>query len=623
MTDLSILDTHYGVVRYLYYEVLLKRKRQINDLQNQILFLKNINKYLLCRTGQFAHLYNLYSDIPRDKIIEYFELNKIKMNQSRYTWIDYTRLILAPEIVPVSIDGPYSMDNISLRTYTYFWSREIYDIRSNILATPFFCLDGIDHLHNEMIKWKSTCEVFDNITMNISVKHIFHDIFYIVDIHNKLLSDIQNVNIRFMVWLDDATLESELYATKCNDNSESCLLKRLYISCDSPSFIYNLSTMNDNHPQLIILNCLVNNLSRNFVSTFDGRCPKIFSSAILDVTNNNSSSSMDSSLDFTNISSTGFNNDVTDQVYTIEKLSELQTAHVTTPNFLLFQETTYSTTAPSIIDMNSKLQLMLNYLSIGVIDNGIFIRMFMMTDKLNTPEALKKQFNIIYTQKYIRFDISRNREPDLNPTFFDKIYVFSAKHLACTVKSPKYLVRDVIKSTPLIPPCAMMMFTIDQNDLKWLRVTQNIFYLKNLRTLFFTKNFTLQLLNGNVNNISMSSEHTNIEDVDMKMFIITNDKLIRDELVSIFTYNDLNKLEIATVVTYRNVDLKKIVFVKDFNMELFYFAKNSLQEHNTIETLQTFIYEFMQSIESRQKIDEKLYTIFLHLHNLFRNNMLL
>ena len=204
MENLLILDTHYGVVRYLYNEIFKKKKNQINDLQNQIMFLSCLNKYMLCRTGKFAQLYGMYSSLDRTEIVNFYEDRHSKINIHPNEWLNFSKIVPSPRILPKSIDGPYIIDNMSLRRYTHFWINE-HKINSNILATPFFCLDGLDHLYYEMINWKGLCEE-KNIEMRVNAKHIFHETFYMVELFGE-----NKPEIRFLIWLDDVDIQSELY----------------------------------------------------------------------------------------------------------------------------------------------------------------------------------------------------------------------------------------------------------------------------------------------------------------------------------------------------------------------------------------------------------------------------
>lgn len=342
-----VLQTHYGVVRYLYLEIFKQHKNETNDLQSQTLFLKCLNKYMLCNSGQYAHLYSLYANISREAIHDYYQKNRMRMNLTAYEWLNYSTLVNAPRILPNIIDGPYIVDSLSLRTYTQFWTPK-YLIKSNIIATPFYCLDGIDHLYYEMVKWRSACESF-KITLNVSEKHVYHDTFYMVEMSTATIEPMH-----FLLWLDDVQIQTELYVINDGDATanqvvdgttgghELCLLKRLYLACDNNLFIQQLSAANTSiestepHPFVRVLNLLMNNLSEDFVVTFTGKPPKMTKTAILNLTND--SPCTDGQLNFTAISQFGFNPNITDQIYEIENMSELNISAIHTPNVLIFQE---------------------------------------------------------------------------------------------------------------------------------------------------------------------------------------------------------------------------------------------------------------------------------------------
>lgn len=644
--DTAILDTHYGVVRHLYYNVFRRRNNQINDLQQQVLFLRCINKYLLCRNGQYAHLYNLYSALNEAKIRDYYELNRLRINRDRYEWLNYTSLVNAPRTIPATIDGPYSVDSLCLRRYAYFWGDE-YRLTSPILATPFFCLAGIDHLYYEMIRWKSQCETISGLEMTVRGKHIFHDIFYIVEFR------LQQMHVRYLVWLDDVDVQTELYvAGNCED--EECgddasgrmpvnLLRRLYIGCDNSLLITQLSLADETNVMLRLLNMLINNLSANFVVSLDGRPPKNTKSAILNVTNNAEAclSRTDKPLVFEDISRFGFSADRSDQIYEIEHMSQLNLGHIRTPNFLVFQHEIRVARQPTIVEMNRKLQEFLYFLSMGMLDTSIYVRMYMnysggehnryvdqkgavggsvdksMVCNDDKPNSAKKQLNIIYMQRYNKFEISR-QSVDFNATFYDKTYVFSARNLICTVKSIKYLLRDVIPSHPLLPGTVML---IDESGRTlggggggsvWSRLTQNIVYLRRLKTFCFLINFSLQEL------------HTQTDDADIKGVHIVSDTMMRDELNKVFVdLGGINRFDIQTIVLYNDVELKRVRLLEDLNLQLYYFVHRVDSTATAIEDFRKFFQRFMLASETKSRLnDDRLYAVFMHLLNLYSHVLL-
>lgn len=605
-----ILDTHYGVVRYLYYEVFLKKHNQINDLQKQILYLSCINKYLLCRTDQYSQLYDMYTNLSDTEIKDYYEHNRITIFSSPNEWINFTSLINAPRVLPHNIDGPYKLDNLTLRRYTYFWM-ENYAIQSNILATPFYCLYGIDHLHYEMIKWKSQCENL-GIDIRVRSKHIFHDIFYLVDFKG-ITEQTQNVRIRFLIWLDDPDIGTELYVA---DNGVPInLLQRLYIACDNRMFIIQMSDPNINDIHTRILNRFMNSLSENFVVTFDGQPPIVTRRAVLNVTNGSSLCTQQHSnmLKFGVISRFGFNPDQTDQIYEIQDLSELNVSQIKTPNFLIFQEEILVSRQPTIAEMNTRLQDLLYLLSLGILNTRTLVRMYMLK-RDTAPNSAKKQLTIIYMQKYRKFGMTRERI-NYDPLFYDKTYVFSAKNLICTVKSQQHLIRDIIKSPPLLPACVMLLNINANENVSWTRITQNIVYLRNIQTLFFLSNLTLQSLNDSPNITTVTAQPA----TDIKAATIQADNRIRDELHTIFNDRiNINRLETKTTIVFMDIELKCIVLDPNLKLELYYFA----QESNNGK-FSDYFKRFMQSTETSLAISERLYTIFMHLLNLYMYDVLI
>ena len=705
LSRFAVLDTHYACVRYLYEEVFRRYQSQINDLQSQTLFLKCLTKYLLCRSGQYAHLYNLYSNLDRNQIRDYYDLNRRRINITQYEWLNYTNIIPAPRILPVTNDGPYMLDNMALHTYTYFWTNE-YKFTSNILATPFYCLDGINHLYVEMLKWKSDCEKL-NINLNIQEKHIFHDIFYVISIQGTSPQN-SNWKMRFLIWVDDIDIQTELYVTTMTDTSNNCtaaaggpdndndvtssssnnedtiginttttktttmttattaengnrnviqssmalapisLLKRLYIACDNNLFIAQLSDVNVDLPILRILNMFINRLSRNFIVTFDGKPPKRTKSFVVNITNVSSMTSAATAttspsnvLYFDGISKFGLQNSKNDQIYEIENLSELNITHINTKNCLIFQQQIYCSRQPSLREMNNYFQEFLYFLSLGIIDVNVYVRMYMLPFQIseNLPVAMNNQLNVIYMQKFLKFGISRE-SIDYSVSFYDKTYVFSAKNLVCTTKSLKYLVRNIIKSPPLLPASVLLMFNLKMNEIKLYRLTQNIIYIQQLHTLCFLNNFTLQQLvlsplearaqqsedDDDGDYIQSDIDRPINNEVNIKNMVISTHTKILQELQKIFYYNNIATLNNRSVCKFENVDLKCIIFNPNLHLELYYFAWNVCCENTIITkgiTFRDFFRRFMNSPETKRRLNDNIYTIFLHLFNLYTNNIIL
>ena len=698
LSRFAVLDTHYACVRYLYHEIFRRYQSQINDLQSQTLFLKCITKYLLCRSGQYAHLYNLYSNLDRDQIRDYYDLNRRRINITQYEWLNYTNIIPAPRILPVTNDGPYILDNMALHTYTYFWTNE-YKFTSNILATPFYCLDGINHLYVEMLKWKSDCEKL-NINLNIQEKHIFHDIFYVISIQGTSPQN-SNWKMRFLIWVDDIDIQTELYVTTMNDTNNNnddpdndmtssnnedtigintttttattttttktvtstsengnknviqssvalapiSLLKRLYIACDNNLFIAQLSDINADLPILRILNMFINRLSRNFIVTFDGKPPKRTKSFVVNITNVSSMTSAGGTttataspsniLYFDGISKFGLQNSKNDQIYEIENLSELNITNINTKNCLIFQQQIYCSRQPSLREMNNYFQEFLYFLSLGIIDVNVYVRMYMLPFQVSEkfPVAMNKQLSVIYMQKFIKFGISRE-SIDYSISFYDKTYVFSAKNLVCTIKSLKYLVRNIIKSPPLLPASVLLMFNLKMNEIKLYRLTQNIIYIQQLHTLCFLNNFTIQQLvlsqlearAQDEDDVQSDIDRPINNEVNIKNMIISTHTKILQELQKIFYYNNIATLNNKSVCKFENVDLKCIIFDSNLHLELYYFAWNVCCENTIITkgiTFRDFFHRFMNSPETKRRLNDNIYTIFLHLFNLYTNNIIL
>lgn len=624
MENLLILDTHYGVVRYLYNDIFKKKRSQINDLQNQIMFLSCLNKYMLCRTGQFAQLYGMYSSLNSIEIMNYYENNRSKMNMTANEWINFSTIIAAPRVLPKTVDGPYLIDSMSLRRYTHFWAPG-QKMVSNILAAPFFCLDGPDYLYYEMINWKSMCEQ-RQVEVRVNTKNIFHETFYIVEFPEH--------NVKFLIWLDDVDVESELYVIESEPEYEDenpdvsydlgniSLLKRIYIACSDNLMFYKILNLENPDPLQKILNIFFNYLTPNFVVTFDGKGPRNMKSAILDITN--SAPNYDGVLDFNQVSRLGFNADKNDQIYEIESLSQLNVSMVRTPYFLIFQEQINVTSHPTVAYMLTKLQEFLFFMSAGMINKNIYTRMYAMPSGLEGyPAAMKKQLSIIYMQKYKKFSLNR-QHVDFNPTFYDNMYVFSARNLLCTVKSIKYVLRDVISSPPLLPPCAMLIQMEDTEEMLYQRLTQNILYLRRLQTLCFLKDFTLQELTKIRSSMDDEGDDVGGRNRDMKTIYIMPENKIRSELNMIFTHTDINKFETNTVVVYEGIELKCIRLNRDLNFELYYFVQGIKDENNLIdERFKGFFEKFMQSPITHKKLGDKIYTIFMHLLNLYVNDVIL
>lgn len=620
-----ILGTHYGVVRYLYYEVFLKRRNQIDDLQNQVLFLGCINKYMLCRNGQYAHLYNMYTNLQREQIVEYYETKRLKISSSRDEWLNYCNFITAPRILPRTIDGPYMIDGMALRRYSYFWGAEKTKFTSNIIATPFFCLDGIDHLYQEMIKWKAACENID-VQMTVQAKHIFHDVFYLVNFRGTT-QRTQDVDIRFLLWLDDTDIQSELYCPSSEDDIGS-LLKRLYIASNSSLFMSQLSDLEvtTNSQNLRLLSIFVQGLSSNFVPTFNGKAPKRTRTVLLDVTNQcTKDATLNCELNFTSISRYGLQPTTKDdQIYEIEQMADLNTEAIITPNCLVVQQEIRCSRQPTLQEMNSYLAEFFQLLALGMVDKDILMRIYRLPeDNRLRPNSMSKQLNIVYMQKFNRFDISRETI-NYDPTFFDKTYVYAARNLVCTIKSMKYLLQRVIVSSPILPPSVLFMPLSPTNIRQpWRRITQNIIYIKSLRTVFFVKNFTLQHLNNPTQDSDTDPEdRSSIGDI--KSLQIATDLQMRDELGRIFMNSGgISRCDLKTVCTFSDIDLRSIMFEEKFKWEIYYFAMGSFTGADPTDKFKEHFLRFMQTPETRQRLGDKIFTIFMHMVNLYRHNILL
>lgn len=631
-----VLDTHYAVVRYLYYDVFKTKRSQINDLQNQMLFLKCINKYLLCRTGHYALLYNMYTNLDNETIAQYYRVNRLKMNNNNNEWLNFSDIILAPTTLPTSIDGPYMIDNMSLRRYTYFWT-PAYNMKSNIIVTPFFCLDGIDYLYYEMITWKTLMMDYDKrVSINMETKHIFHDIYYIVHIKGKT-SDTENIDIRFLVWLDDVDMQTELYVNMFNrdtfasevetirTNEKSiCLLKQLYIACDNSVFLLKLSDINITSPILDYLNLFINNLSQNFIVTFDGRPPLNMTNTILDVTYQ-ADEECSSNLDFKEISVFGYNPNISNQVYSINNIDSLNISFIKTQNFLVLQEEMKTTHQPTIKDMNICFQKLLFFLSNGMLNENIYTRMYVLLSNTNIlPNSSRKQLNLIYIQKYSKFAISRE-QIHYDTTFYSKAYVFSARNLLCTVKSIKYLIKNVLRSSVLLPACVISINKCQEKN--WTRLSQNIIYLQNIFTLCFLRNFTLQenqhMANDtcNTNNYDDFNNSATLDDI--KPLRIVHEKLILDQLNDIFLNKlDINRLDKKTITTIDNIDLKCIT-LNNINFKIYYFTVGPFGTDSYENNFKIYFQRYMHTNDTKKFLDDKIYSIFLHLLNLYTHNVII
>lgn len=629
--DLLILDTHYGVVRYLYNVVFRKRKNQINALQYQTLFLSSINKYVLCQTGRYAHLNKMYSNLSLKTIEDYYEENRIKMAVNFNEWLNYSNIVPEPRIYPNRIDGPYIVDNLALQRYTFFWSENsLYRMKSSFLSTPFFCLTGIDYLHYELQQWKSNLND-DDITITIIPKYVFHETFYIIEIKGS--NTKKHIDIHFLIWLDDVDLSTELYVAsnytddlENNENTRTpsiCLLKRLYIASDN-SFS---SFLDNSRYEMNLLHLFISQLSNNFIVTFDGKSPKITRTFILDVSNNidSSCSSIDqNNVTFKKIYSYGYVASVQNQIYEVDNLSQLDLSSIRTPNFLIFQEEIRTSNKPTLTDMTNKFSELFYFLMEGMIDQNIFERMYMLSSSTGStlPSSMKKQLNIIYSQKFRLFDINR-QAVEYNSTFYNKTYIFSVRNLVCSVKSLRYLVRHTLLSSPLLPACVFITKQpIDQATV-WRRITQNVVYFCPLKTIIFFKNFTIN------NNIGRNDDPSSFDsDLDYKTIKIVEEQKLRNYLTVVLPNTE--KFDVEYVTTYLDVDLKRIVIDKSLKLEIYYFVHNPDQYTSSRDdvnlnnfTFKTFFTAFITSRECKERLDDEIYLIFMQTINLFNNNLIM
>lgn len=630
--EFAILDTHYGVARYLYFDIFKQKHHEIDDLQNQNLFLKNINKYFMCRNGQYAHLYNMYTNLNKEQIKRYFEGNIMKINITSNTWLNFTNIINIPRTLPNTIDGPYMIDNLTLRRYTYFWHKNF--MKSNILATPFYCLDGLDHLYYEIIHWKTACETVKR-NFTIKTRHIFHEIFYVIEFDDSTTNNGNKIKgPKFLLWLDQPNIETELYIP--HHEEHICLLKQLYIASDDEMLTDKINNLQQTSmiQNLSLLNMLINNLSQNFITTFTGKMPKQTKNAPLNLTSKES-------LKFYEITNYGFDTNKNDQIYQIQNLSELIIMpHIQTTNFLIIQEDFNVASKPTISDMNDRFYEFIFYLSKGIIDVKTFIRMYMrpLEETLDTfANSMRKQLAVVYVQKYHKFIFNNNITTtasnsggssnsrsiaDYDSLFFEKSYVFSSRNLLCTVKSIKYLLRYILTPSPLLPSCVLLSYasSIDANYVPWKRLTQNIIFFKRTHAICFLNNFTIQnILPSSSSAAEKIYTNNNNDDEDFKRITIIKTNQIKEELKYFF---NLNKYENKILLIYKNIELHCITINKKLNLQIYYFVKND-NDDNDDDTLKNFFIPFMYSNENKKILNKKILVIFYHLFNLYHNNIIL
>lgn len=626
-----ILHTHYGCVRYLYYEVFRKSSHQVDNLNCQTLYLNAITKYLLCRDGQYAHLYNMYTNLSKTQIIDYFISNRAKMNLYDTTWLDHTYILPSPNVLPNTIDGPYTIENLCLRRYSYFWKTHL-NVTSNILATPFYCLDGIDHIYYELIRWKSECENLD-VDIHISTEHIYHEIFYIVSLKGST-EQTREIHFSFLLWLDSPNIQSELYCSgmsgdvncdyESNSNIPLNLLKQLYITCNDIQIFYRSQTQNKS---LRLINMLMKTLSNNFVVTFNGKEPINTKVTVLNLTNSISdSSNINNNLRFENIVRRGFSINsavVNDYIYEIESFSEINLSYVKTPYILFIQHNIGVITKPSISEMSQNLQIMLYLLSFGIIDKNIFLRVGINSKIIPnyTPNGSKRRLQIIYMQKYNRSQINTTENVDFNSTFFDYTYVFLAPNLFCNVKSISHLIKNCLTSPPLLPSIVQCLNSNDIAPILWKRITQNIVYLNELNTICILSNFTIQ----NVDSVKLENMYdynyvsNSKEIIEKKSMFIQPEMMIREYLDQLFSPISINSCDIVPVLNFADVLLKCIKFNPSLNLEIYFFTTS---EQSTIEDFKSYFMRFMSLYCNKKDLPENLNIIFLHLYNIYLNNII-
>lgn len=160
--------------------------------------------------------------------------------------------------------------------------------------------------------------------------------------------------------------------------------------------------------------------------------------------------------------------------------------------------------------------------------------------------------------------------------------------------------------------------------------------MRNLNAIFFLKNFTIQTLGGGGNSADTMNTNTlnttfvvdrASDDLEnMKTLRILPEAIMREELNRIFGYAEMSRHEIKTTTTFQDVDLRCIELNKNLNFSLYYFATNDLPSSMaTGESipLKKFFNSFMNCGEIRYLLHDKIFTIFMHLVNLYEANVIL
>lgn len=610
---MNILDTHYGAVRYL-YAIFRKRNNQFDDLQNQQLFLKPINKYLSCTSGQYMYFAQLYLQKESEEIEKHFRTNRLATNIRPYEWMSYCDLITAPKVIPQTINGPYMIDNMRLRSFSYFYGTE-YQMVSDIIATPFYCLDGIDFLYQETAKlWQLANDY--NIALKVKSKHIYHDVFYIIEVTVP-----ERGKISWLCWLDDVDVKSELYVQN-NENVQ--LLKRLYVACNNNSYFLHIINTNETDNGIMILNVLFKNLSENFIVTHDNRPPSTFRTLVL-----NLDSPVPVHFPFSdNLINFTFNHENENQIYAIENLKGLHIETFSTPYVLMFQQEFIVHERPTQDQMIDEYVRFLELLNSGIIDDECFIRLLKLPNRLqHFAKPLQKRYNIVYIQHFRHFPINR-QNIEWDAPFFERSYVFNSKHINANVKSISYIINTVLKkSNALLPGCCYLTMLKTPSS-AWHRVTQNVIFHKNIKTFSFLKNFTLQenyyeSPNSLAAMTSLNTETLFVDDVKTYNATIVSELEIVDQLRLIFT-SDLSN-ESILVATFEDINLRCFTVDSNCRLEVFVFCKPTTITSDIDTSIQVafkgYLHRFIQSTQATE-LNKKLYAILLHMYSLYENNFI-
>ena len=454
-----IADSCYGLTQFL-YEGIVDKNIKFNDLYMQRFLISPIAKYIQNDTNIFAQYQRYINKTDYIWRLRHFT-QKNNQNVGMFTGIESLR---EPKVLPYSIDGPFTIDNVHLKTFTHFWKAGL--MKSSILKTPYYCLAGIDYLTRLLDS------LIEKDFIRVFAAHIFHDNYYQIEITlpPNYPGPARIRKLIWLVWLDnDIDLQSELIVRgKTNQH----FLRRLYMAVNDASFLGEMlmGVYPNSHPFLRPIGKLFDMMRQTptYTSeTFDFiRClngpPKNYRLVLCE--------------NVPTISTLGAG-------VTPLEITDLNQLVLKRP-VLCIQETITINNLPTSETLKNKFQNCLNLIAARIWDTRWLVRAITPSN-ISVGPQMGLRLPIMYM---IKFHVNRTglaRIDLIPPNYEDTAMVFQNDSNMVFVSLRK--LGSVCASTPIFPALVVKPNFLDTDI---VRLSQTILYSKNLHTVLFLDAFT-------------------------------------------------------------------------------------------------------------------------------------